>query len=256
MGLDEAYLDLSELHSPRAAMRRLVADIHAQTGMNASVGIGPNRVVAKVASDAEKPNGFVVLSREQACARFAERPPGLVPGIGPKTAARLERLGITTLGQLARADEEVLAATFGGRQGPWLRGRGAFEGSDVVEPVREAVSESRERTFDVDIADHVELAAILEKLAEQLCDGLRRHERAGRTIAIKVRLDDWTTVTRARSIEERTNDPVVVTPVVLDLFRAYAPERPVRLLGVRLAAFEDAPALQAAADGPQQLALL
>jgi DNA polymerase-4 len=193
--------------------------------------------VAKVASDAEKPRGFVVLTREEACARFAERAPGLVPGIGPKTAARLEALGITTLGQLARADEELLAASFGARQGPWLRGRGAFEGSDVIDPVREAVSESRERTFDVDIADHAELESVLERLSEQLCDGLRRHERAGRTIAIKVRLDDWTTVTRARTIATAVNDTATVTGVALELLREYAPARPVRLLGVRVASF-------------------
>jgi DNA polymerase-4 len=237
MGMDEAYLDLSDLHSPRAAMRRLVADIRAETGMNASVGIGPNKVVAKVASDAEKPCGFVVLTREQACVRFGDRPPGLVPGIGPKTAARLERLGIATLAQLARADEELLAATFGGRQGPWLRSRAAFHGSDVVEPVREAVSESRERTFDVDIADHAELEAVLVRLSEQLCDGLQRHERAGRTIAIKVRLDDWTTVTRARTIAVPVNDVTTVAGVALELLREYAPPRPVRLLGVRVASF-------------------
>lgn len=237
MGMDEAYLDLSDLHSPRAAMRRLVADIHAQTGMSASVGIGPNKVVAKVASDAEKPRGFVVLAREQACARFAAASPGLVPGIGPKTLARLERLGLTTLGQLAQADAEVLAATFGARQGPWLRARAAFEGSDVVEPVREAVSESRERTFDVDIVDHAELEAVLTRLAEQLCDGLQRHERAGRTIAIKVRLDDWTTVTRARTIAVPVNDVTTVAGIAVELLREYAPPRPVRLVGVRVASF-------------------
>ncbi len=237
MGMDEAYLDLSDLHSPRAAMRRLVADIHAQTGMSASVGIGPNKVVAKVASDAEKPRGFVVLSREQACARFAQHPPGLVNGIGPKTVARLERLGITTLAQLARANEELLAATFGARQGPWLRARAAFEGSDVVEPVREAVSESKERTFDVDIADHAELEAVIARLSEQLCEGLQRHERAGRTIAIKVRLDDWTTVTRARTIPTPVNDVTTVAGVAVELFREYAPARPVRLVGVRVASF-------------------
>ncbi len=79
LGLDEAYLDLSGLHSPKAAMRRIVAEIHASTGMSASVGIGPNRLVAKVASDAEKPRGFVVLTREQACARFAGARPGARP---------------------------------------------------------------------------------------------------------------------------------------------------------------------------------
>jgi DNA polymerase IV len=237
MGLDEAYLDLSGLMSPRAAMRRLVTDIHVQTGMNASVGIGPNKVVAKVASDAEKPKGFVVLSREEACARFADRPPGLVPGIGPKTAAKLESMGIRTLAALAAYDEAVLTARFGARQGPWLKARGGFHGSDVVEPVREAVSESRERTFDVDVLDHAEQEAILRKLAGELCTGLRKNGRAGRTIAIKVRLDDWTTVTRARTLGEHTDAEEVVASVAVDLLREYAPARPVRLLGVRVAAF-------------------
>src|ERR1700744_3656573 len=89
VGLDEAYLELTGLPAPRAGMRRIVAEIQTATGLRASVGIGPNKLVAKVASDAEKPNGFVVLSREQACARFGGSPPSLIPGIGPKTAARL-----------------------------------------------------------------------------------------------------------------------------------------------------------------------
>jgi DNA polymerase-4 len=241
VGLDEAYLDLSDLHSPRAAMRRLVHQIRERTGMSASVGIGPNKLVAKVASDAEKPAGFVVLTREQACERFADAPPGLVPGIGPKTAARLEALGLTTLRALAEADEAVLREHFGANQGPWLRGRGRFEGSATVEPVREAVSESRETTFDEDIADPHRLEAILLRLAAELSDGLRRHERAGRTIAIKVRLDDWTTVTRARTVDGPTNDPGRIGAVALELLREYAPPRPVRLLGVRVASFGSAP---------------
>src|SRR3954464_5038650 len=79
LGLDEGYLDLSGMVAPRAAMRRLVAAIRERTGLTASVGIGPNRLVAKMASDAEKPRGFVVMTREQACARYAESPPGLIP---------------------------------------------------------------------------------------------------------------------------------------------------------------------------------
>jgi DNA polymerase-4 len=101
VGLDEAYLELTGLMAPKATMRRLVGSIHDTTGMTASVGIGPNKLVAKVASDAEKPAGFVVLTREQACERFAAARPGLVPGIGPKTAAKLEAMGITTLAALA-----------------------------------------------------------------------------------------------------------------------------------------------------------
>jgi DNA polymerase-4 len=255
LGLDEAYLDLTGLHAPKAAMRRLVTEIRERTGLTASVGIGPNRVVAKVASDAEKPRGFVVLSREAACARFAQAPPGLVPGIGPKTAERLAALGITTLAALGAADPALLAERFGARQGPWLAARARFEGPDEVEPVREAVSESRETTFDRDIADGARLEAILLTLTGELCEGLRRHGRRGRTIRIKVRLADFTTVTRARTIAEATDDAAVVGEVAVALLREYAPARPVRLLGVGVTGFAGA-AADAPAEPDGQLALL
>lgn len=240
VGLDEAYLELTGLIAPKATMRRLITSIRERTGMSASVGIGPNKLVAKVASDAEKPAGFVVLTREQACRRFAGAPPGLVPGIGPKTATRLQAMGITTLGALAVTPHEVLAQAFGGRQGPWLRSRALFQSSDAVDPIRIAVSESRETTFDVDIADAAEQEAVLLALATKLCGDLARQERRGRTIAIKVRLSDFTTVTRARTIPQSTNDVDVVGAIALELLREYAPPRPVRLLGVRIASFEGA----------------
>src|SRR5437763_1520356 len=153
VGLDEAYLDLGGLLSPHAAMRRLVTRVEAQTGLTCSVGIGPNKLVAKVASDAEKPRGFVALTREQACERFAQASPGLLPGIGPKTVEALAGLGITTLAALAAAPGDSLAGRFGPRLGPWLTRRARFEDDGGVEPVRVAVSESRETTFPVDIAD-------------------------------------------------------------------------------------------------------
>ncbi|HYF25758.1 MAG TPA: DNA polymerase IV [Baekduia sp.] len=253
VGLDEAYLELTGMVAPRAAMRRLVTEIRQRTGMSASVGMGPNKLVAKVASDAEKPAGFVVLTREQACARFARRPPSLVPGIGGKTAAKLEALGITTLGALAATSDDALAARFGARQGPWLARRARFEDDGEVTGHREAVSESRETTFDVDIAEAERMEAVLRRLAAELCAGLARHQRRGRTIAIKVRLADFTTVTRARTIAEPTADPQLVGEVAVELLREYAPPAPVRLLGVRVASF--ARPSDAARDGAGQLAL-
>jgi DNA polymerase-4 len=252
-GLDEAYLDLSGILSPRAAMRRLISEIKADTGLGCSVGIGPNRLVAKVASDAEKPAGFVVLTREQACKRFAAAAPRLLPGIGAKTAERLEALGIETIAQLAATPAETLAERFGGRLGPYLCRRARFEDDSPVSSERIAVSESRETTFPTDIADRGEQTAVLRRLAGKLCDGLAKHERRGRTIAIKVRLDDFTTVTRARTIPAPTNDATVVSDVACALLEEYAPPRPVRLLGVRVAAFEE-PAAERG-DGEPQLTL-
>jgi DNA polymerase-4 len=247
VGLDEAYLDLSGLYSPRAAMRRLIAEIGARTELTCSVGIGPNKLVAKVASDAEKPAGFVVLTREQACARFAQAPPGLVPGIGPKTAARLAELGLTTLGAVGAAPERVLVERFGPNLGVELGRRARFEHDGVIGAARKVVSESRERTFDYDVADPTQLRESLTVMAEELCASLITHGRSGRTIGIKIRLDDFTTATRAHTIEAATNDVQRVTAVALRLLAEYAPARPVRLLGVRVAGLtsSEAPAISA-----------
>jgi DNA polymerase-4 len=238
VGLDEAYLDLEGLFSPRAAMRRLLAEIKAELGLTCSVGIGPNKLVAKVASDAEKPAGFVVLSREQACARFAGHPPSLVPGIGPKTAARLAEMGYRTLGELALAPEGLLAERFGPNLGRDLSRRARFEHDGSVSSARKVVSESRERTFDTDIGDPAEMRSVMREMALALCASLERHGRSGRTVAIKVRLDDWTTVTRARTLPAPTRDPQIVTAEALRLLAEYAPPRPVRLLGVRVAGLQ------------------
>jgi DNA polymerase-4 len=238
VGLDEAYLDLSGLPAPHAAMRRLAHEVAGQTGLHCSIGIGPNKLVAKVASDAEKPRGFVVLSREQACERFAQSPCGLIPGIGPKTAERLRRSGLVTLAHLAAAAPEQLAGLFGARFGAALQSRARFEDDAPVTEERKVVSESRETTFDYDIADPAALEQVMERLTEQLCSTLVRQERHGRTIGIKVRLDDFSTHTRARTLAEPVASAERVLPVALDLLRRFAAPRPVRLLGVRVAGLE------------------
>jgi DNA polymerase-4 len=176
-----------------------------------------------------------VLTRQEACARFADASPRLIPGIGPKTVARLEELGLTTLAAVARAPEELLAQRFGPNHGRDLRRRARFESDGLVSQARKVVSESRERTFDYDLRQFSQLREALLAMTRSLCESLATHERRGRTIGIKVRLDDWTTITRARSIPRATNDYDTVAAVALRLLEENAPERPVRLLGVRVA---------------------
>jgi DNA polymerase-4 len=248
VGLDEAYLDLTDFDRPRAAARRVKAAVIEGTGLGCSIGIGPSKLVAKVASDAEKPDGFVELDAEEARERFAASPPGLLPGIGPKTAERLAREGIATLGELAATPEARLGEWFGPRLGPYLGGLARFEDGRAIETSHAAKSESRETTFDRDLRGVAELAPQLRRLTEQLCSTLAEHDRRGRTIGIKVRYDDFAIVTRARSLAAPVNDLETVWEVALDLLRRLAPPRPVRLIGVRVAGLDEAAGVLADED--------
>jgi DNA polymerase IV len=248
VGLDEAYLDLTGLDRHRAAARQVKEAVRAETGLTCSVGIGPNKLVAKVASDAEKPDGFLELTEEEARTRFGAASPGLVPGIGPKTVARLERLGITTLETLGALPDSRLTEWFGPRLGPHLGALARFEDDRVLETVRVAKSESRETTFDRDLRGLETLEPVLRRLSEQLCTTLARLERRGRTVSIKVRFDDFSTVTRARSLDAAVNDSGTVGTVARDLLRRLDPRRPVRLLGVRVAGLDEELAQAASED--------
>jgi DNA polymerase IV len=254
VGLDEAYLDLTGIDRPKAAARRVKAAVQERTGLCCSIGIGPNKLVAKMASDADKPDGFVVLSREQALERFGPEPPGLVPGIGPKTAERLKQRGIETLRGLAETPDADLAEMFGGRLGPHLARLARFEDEREVETVRVAKSESRETTFEQDLRGLDALEPVLEKLTGQLCETLAKQGNSGRTIGIKVRLDDFSTHTRARSIAEPTNELGTVLGVARQLLREFNPLRPVRLLGVGVSGLDHGET-SAAAAGQLELAL-
>jgi DNA polymerase IV len=239
VGLDEAYLDLTDIERYRAAARRVKEAVRERTGLTCSVGIGPNKLVAKVASDAEKPDGFVELTPAEARERFAEASPRLVPGIGPKTAEKLEGLGISTLAALGAAPEGRLTEWFGPRLGQQLGSLARFEDDRRVEPVRIAKSESRETTFDRDLLGLAALEPVLERLTAELCATLARSDARGRTIGIKLRYSDFSTLTRARSVAVPVNDLETVLGVALELLRKLDPRRPVRLLGVRVAGLDE-----------------
>src|SRR3954452_17322126 len=205
MSVDEAYAALTGIAKPLRVLRELIAEVKTSTGIQISVGVGPNRLVAKCCSELGKPQGFVAMGREEACVRFAPAPTRRLPGIGPKTAERLAELGYVTVAQLQEADEAQLAARFGDRTARYLTARAAFHDDSEVETESGAAkSVSTEVTFDNDISELEELEARLRTMSRELCEALQKKQRRGRTIAIKVRLADWTTVTRARTVGEFT----------------------------------------------------
>ena len=254
VGLDEAYLDLTGLARHRAAARRVKAAVVEGTGLGCSIGIGPSKLVAKVASDADKPDGFLELSAAEARERFAAASPGLIPGIGPKTQARLEERGVSTLAQLGELPEEQLSEWFGARLGPHLGRLARFQDERPLETVRVAKSESRETTFDHDLRGVPALLPVLERLAGELCATLEAHGRAGRTVGIKVRFADFSTVTRARTLPDPVGDLPTVLRVAGELLGELAPDRRVRLLGVRVAGLDEG-RRDAPADPRDQLVL-
>jgi DNA polymerase IV len=255
VGIDEAYLDLSELERPLPQLRALVAAVLARTGLQLSVGVGPSRLVAKTASAAFKPAAFVAMGREQAAAHFAGHPVRLLQGVGPKTSERLAALGIRTVADLQRADPAALAGRFGERMARGLHSRAYFHDDSAVETERLAKSRSSELTFPSDVSDPARLEETLLDLAREVADGLRARARRARTIGVKVRLDDWTTVTRARTLPHFTDEGTTIAATALALLRGYAPPRPVRLLGVRVAGFDDEAAGASAGGAHGQLTL-
>lgn len=255
-GIDEAYVDVSELDRPLTALREMVRAVEDATGLFVSVGVGPNRLVAKTTSGAAKPRGFAVLSREQACAHFADHPVRKLQGIGPRTAERLADLGITTIGELQQRDPDQLTSEIGTGAGERLHALAHFRDGSRVQASRKVKSASRETTFPTDITEPTELLGALMRLAERLAEDLARKELAGRTIGIKVRLADWSTITRAHTVEQPTNEMARIKAVARELLEREQISDPVRLLGVRCAGFDDpAPIVAGASRRPEQLEL-
>jgi DNA polymerase-4 len=234
-GLDEAYLDLSGSPAPKARARQLKRDVRAATGLVCSVGLAPNKLLAKIASDLEKPDGLCVLEPDGMVDAVGERPATLIPGVGERTAERLARLGIRTVAELAAAEDLALERALGPRLGRELRERARGHDDRPLVTHRERKSESRETTFPADVTDAATLHHTLDRLVESVCRGLAAEGRVGRTVTLKIRLRPFRTHTRSRTIGEPTRDPEVVGAVCRELLAAFELDAPVRLLGVGIA---------------------
>jgi len=238
VGLDEAYLDLSDSDFPKSECRRVKHRIREDTGMVCSIGLAPNKLLAKIASDLDKPDGFCVLRREQMLEAVGEHPATLIPGVGPKTAERLEAAGIRTVGELATATDDVLGRALGPRAGRELRERANGIDEREIETERERKSESVETTFPHNVDDPLVLRETLERLVANLCERLDASGHRGRTITLKIRLQPFRTFTRSKTLETATRDPDVVRTVARELLGRVELDAPVRLLGIGLAALE------------------
>jgi DNA polymerase-4 len=238
VGLDEAYLDLAGSTFPKSDCRRVKHRIRQETGLVCSIGLAPNKLLAKIASDLDKPDGFFVLTPEGMLDAVGDRPAALIPGVGPKTAERLRQAGVRTVGELAGADPAVLGRAVGPRLGAELQARANGVDERTVQTERQPKSESAETTFAQDVSDAGVLHGTLDRLAARVCEGLGRSGYRGRTVTVKVRLRPFRTFTRSQTLDAPTRDAAVVAPLARELLGRVEMDAPVRLVGVGLSGLE------------------
>jgi DNA polymerase-4 len=247
LSLDEAFLDLTGSQrlfgAPRAIGERIRARIREELDLTASVGLAASKFVAKLASDHDKPDGLTIVTPGDTRAFLESLPLARLWGVGPSTHHALERAGIRTMRALAAADPEWLSRAVGfdaHRLVDLANGRD----SRAVVPGHEAKSISHETTFARDVGDADALEGVLARLAGQVARRARRHGVAGRTVSLKLRLPDFTTLTRRRTLPSPTCDTTEILETARALFRAIDRRgRPVRLLGVGIANLLAAPQL-------------
>jgi DNA polymerase IV len=238
LSLDEAYLDVTEnlWGEPLASVvaKTLKQKIREETGLSASAGVAPNKFLAKIASGYRKPDGLTVIAPERVESFLQELPVEALWGVGPVTARKLRAVGIEKLVQIRTTDTELLRRTVGSLA-DWLVQLSHGDDPRPVEPDRAAKSSSCENTYAQDLVDLAKIRAELDRMARENAEWLGRRQLAARTVTIKVRYADFTTVTRSHTLSLPTADADVIASWAKDLVaRTEAGRTPVRLLGVRV----------------------
>ena len=241
-GVDEVYIDFTEVpggqrEGGRVLARLIQKSIFDATGLTCSIGVAPNKLIAKMASEFNKPNGISVVREEDLQPLIWPLPCRKINGIGPKADEKLKAQGIETIGQLAQRDQVWLMQHFGKSYGAWLHEAAWGRDERPVVLESEPVSMSRETTFDSDlhaVRDREELGAIFTRLCEQVAADLQRKGYEGRTIGIKIRFDNFQAVTRDQSLDEYVADAKRIRQVAGQCLKRVALDRRIRLLGVRV----------------------
>ena len=243
-GIAEIYVDLTDLPDTQAdagrAMGRALKDVvFSSTGLTCSVGITPNKLLSKMCSEFDKPDGLTLLALDEIPARIWPLPARKVNGIGPKASAKLDALGIHTIGDLAAADPSLLVAEFGKSYGAWMHAAAHGRDDRPVVTFSEPKSISRETTFDRDlhaVRDRAALTAILNELCLSLAGDLSRKAYASKTIGIKLRFDDFHIVTRDLTLPAHTMDARSIRRAAGECLKRVDLTQRLRLLGVRAGA--------------------
>ncbi|WP_394788181.1 DNA polymerase IV [Rhodoferax sp.] len=241
-GVDEIYLDFTDVpggqrEGGRVLARLIQKAVFDATGLTCSVGVAPNKLVAKMASEFNKPNGISIVQPGDLQALVWPLPCRKINGIGPKASEKLTGLGIHTIGELAAADPQWLMGHFGKTYGAWMfeAAHGRDERAVVTES--EPVSMSRETTFDRDlhaVHDRAELGAVFTRLCEQVAADLQRKGYVGKTIGIKLRYDDFKIATRDTTLPAATADAARIRQAAGQSLKRAPLEKRLRLLGVRV----------------------
>jgi DNA polymerase-4 len=257
-GIDEIYIDLTDLpgaqdavaHDPHGGVRAIALDlknnVRGATGLSCSIGVTPNKLLSKIASDLDKPDGLCLLTQADIPQRIWPLPARRINGIGPKAGAKLEALGIDTIGDIAAKDRPWLVQHFGAHYGGWLHDASHGIDERPVVTHSEPVSMSRETTFDRDLharRDKAELGAIFTQLATQVAGDLQRKGYVGRTIGIKLRFEDFKTVTRDMTIDAPTAEAATIRLAAGLCLKRVDLARRIRLLGVRVGTLQRAAAI-------------
>lgn len=236
-GIDEIYIDLSDIDAATEPLaRRLQQAVFDATGLSCSIGVAPNKLLAKIGSDLDKPKGITLLAPEDLTRRIWPLATGKINGIGPGAAQKLARLGIHTIGQLAATARDTLIAHFGPRSGDWLHRAAHGIDERPLVTASEPKSVSRETTFERDLhvrRDRSALSAIFTALCTHVADDLGRKGYVSRTIGIKLRFADFHSLTRDISLSHGIGTAHDIRKMAGECLKRITLDRKIRLLGVR-----------------------
>ena len=238
-GIDEVYIDLTELPGDARAIASAIKErVGAATGLTCSIAVAPNKLLAKIGSELDKPDGLTLIEPEDLEPLIWPLPAKRINGVGPKANEKLAALNIVSIGDIARETPQFLIRHFGQNYGRWLHECAFGRDERPVLTFSEPKSRSRETTFAEDTRDFDQIAGVLVQLCQQVAEDLQKRGYAGRTVGVKLRYTDFQIVTRDNTLEVAVNDAQAIRKAAFEAFARVAPQRrlarAIRLIGVRV----------------------